>query len=113
MIACSGLMSSLPHHRHQAMPDTLPVFRVSRQIPRQDPLFVQEPPQQERRHPGKCQEAPVRAERKRRAEHVERSARVHRMTPTAYGPVAITVWPAETSIVAAVKVFSRYTRKMK
>src|SRR5262245_50555370 len=61
------------------MTDTLPVFRVAGQIPRQDSLLVEEPPEQEWRHRGEREEAPVRAERERSAEHIERSARVHRM----------------------------------
>src|SRR5215475_1277235 len=70
----SGL-PSLPHHGHQAMTDPLPVFRVAREIPRQDSLLVEKPPEQERRHRGERQKAPVGAERERRAEHVEHSPR--------------------------------------
>jgi len=62
-----------------AMTDTLPVFRVSRQIPGQDSLLVEESPEQKRRHRGEREEAPVRAKCEQRAERVERSARVHRM----------------------------------
>src|SRR5262245_61890644 len=79
MLAPGAWRCALPHHRHEAMTYTLSVSRVARQIPRQDSLLVEEPPEQKRRHRGECEEAPVRAECERRAEHVERSARVHRM----------------------------------
>src|SRR5262245_3471177 len=102
--SCRG---SLPDHRHEAVTDTFPVFRVSGQIPQEDSLLVEEPPEQEGHHGGEREEAPVRAERERGAEHVERPLAYIGWRTTAYGPVATTFWPAATSIVAAVKVFAR------
>src|SRR4029434_135588 len=79
LCALGAYTSCVPPHRHEAMTYTLSVFRIARQIPRQDSLLVEEPPEQKRRHRGEREEAPVRAERKRCSERVERSARVHRM----------------------------------
>src|SRR5262245_28076030 len=73
------MAARLPDQRDKAMTNPLPVFRVSRQIPGEDSFFVEEPPEQERHHRGDRKETPVRAERQRRPEDVERSAGVHRM----------------------------------
>src|SRR5262245_30225491 len=53
---------SLPHAGQEAMTHASPILRVSWQIPGQKSLLVEQPPEQERQHPGEREEAPVRAE---------------------------------------------------
>src|SRR4029453_13332213 len=72
----SSLMAArLPDQRDETMTNPLPVLLVTRQIPREDSFFVEEPPEQEWRHRGDRNEAPVRAERERRSEDIECPAR--------------------------------------
>src|SRR5262249_57155745 len=79
-ITRSSLMAArLPDQRDKTMTPPLPVLRVSGQIPGEDSFFVEKPPEQERHHRRDRKETPVRAERQRRPEDVERSAGVHRM----------------------------------
>src|SRR5215813_13635323 len=71
-ITCSSLMAAhLPDQRNKTTTNLLRVLRVSRQIPREDPFFVEQPPAQERHHRGDRNEAPIRAERERRPEDIE------------------------------------------
>src|SRR5262245_29893203 len=67
----SLMAARLPDQRDKTMTNPLPVLRVSRQIPREDSFFVEEPPKQKWHHRGDRNEAPVRAERERRPEDVE------------------------------------------
>src|SRR5215469_9001039 len=83
---CVRCQISLPNVRHKTMLDFLLVLPITRQMICKEPFFIKEPPYQERHHAHKYKEPPVRAERKRRANEIQRCTCIHGMAHQGIGP---------------------------